>query len=477
MNKSKILIVEDEGLIAIDIKEKLFELGFNDCEIAENIDSTLGKVKSFKPDLILLDINLNDRLDGIELADIIHKDKNTPIIFVTAYSDENTFDRAKITNPFGYLIKPFTANELNTSVNLALYKYDMEKKLKESEKRYRGLFDTAQVGIVTVSIEDHLISDCNKSFLNMMKIDDETLLIGKPMVSLYKDPSDYKIYERIISSKGAINRFEACIIRSTDEIAWFEGSSWINKNDNLIETVFIDITERKIIEDRLRQTQKMETVGQIAAGIAHEINTPLAVISTRLQILLDEIESMNNPSAVAQIENINKNIYRMSGIIERLLGFSRPQEMKTPVNINTLLEDVLFFVTTKAKKINIEMILNFAQQIPDISVYKNRIEQVFLNIIMNSFDAMSNGGSLQITSKKIKDKLHIIFKDSGNGMSSDSLKKIFEPFYTTKPIGKGTGLGMYISYGIVNEHDGDLIVRSKPKEGTTITVVLPLNLE
>ncbi|KQC10494.1 MAG: hypothetical protein APR54_03095 [Candidatus Cloacimonas sp. SDB] len=473
----KILIVEDESIIAADIEAKLTDLGFSHIRIAYTVNSALNAVSTFQPDLILLDINLNDEIDGIELAKQIQHSKNIPLIFITAYSDESTLNRAIFANPLGYIIKPFTINELNTSINLAFYKYKMGKKLIESEKRYRELFETAQVGIVTVSTADNKIENCNSCFQKMMGFTQKADLIGKSIASLYEDPADHKKIDQTVRSSGYINHFQSCLVRAFDDTIWVEGSSWMNDNDNLIESVFIDITDRKRIEDKLRQSQKMETVGQIAAGMAHEINTPLAVINTRLQILRDEIEISRNPAAVKQIENINKNIYRMSGIIERLLNFSRTKEKKVLININEVLDEVLFFVTSRAKKGNINLILNFTPEPPLLLLYKNRIEQVFLNIVMNSFDAMSEGGNLKISTAVTNSDIRVIFADNGCGMSTESLQKIFDPFYTTKPLGKGTGLGMYISYGIVKEHDGDIILESKLDKGTKVTIILPFNQE
>jgi len=207
----KILIVEDESIIAADIEAKLTDLGLKHNRIAFDVNSALNEVRTFQPDLILLDINLNDEIDGIELAKQIQHSKHIPIIFITAYSDESTLNRAIFTNPQGYIIKPFTINELNTSINLAFYKYEMGKKLIESEKRYRGLFETAQVGIVTVSRTDNKIENCNNCFQKMMGFTQKTDLIGKSIASLFEDPADHKKIDQTVRSLGHINHFQTSL--------------------------------------------------------------------------------------------------------------------------------------------------------------------------------------------------------------------------------------------------------------------------
>lgn len=478
MKKQKILVVEDEGIIAWDISDKLISIGFEDNQIVSSGLEAIEEVNNFNPDLILMDINLNGNMDGIEAANAIQKDHKIPIIFLTAYSDDITLQRAKMTNPFGYILKPFSIRELNTSIELAFFKYNMNKKLASSEEKYRSLFETSQAGIIIASYPEGKILEHNQRINEMLGNDRDYDVKGKKLSDIYSLNSKFEWLMNAIKNEKKIDQYELKIKLANGSTAWFEGSSWLRNDEKILESVLIDITERKRIEEKLEQSQKMEAIGQIAAGIAHEINTPLAVITTRLEILKEQIEQLKCTKAVNQIDIINKNIYRMSGIIERLLGFSRNKDSEfSLIDPAEILEEVLFFVKTQARKKMIEINFKKTKEHRHLKLHKNKIEQVFLNIIMNAIDAMPEGGILTIEVKNIKTMSQIIFTDTGEGMSDKTIEKIFDPFFTTKKIGKGTGLGMYISYGLIKEMNGEIQIESHVDKGTTITVLLPNNKE
>jgi len=480
--KKQILIVEDERIIAKDIQVKLEYLGFSVTDIVGSGEEAIEISASKKPDLILMDINLEGEIDGIEAAAIIHKSNIIPVIYLTSYSDDATLQRAKITNPLGYINKPFNEKELHTSIELAFYKYDIDLKLQESEKKYRSLFENAQVGIVRFSIQNNEILEVNSKFIEIFGYKNRKTVLGKKMSDFFYFSKEYRQIKAKISELGFLNQYELRMKKADGSLIWIDGSSWTREKELVIESVLMDISEKKQIEEKLIQSQKMETVGQIAAGIAHEINTPLAVVSTRLEILHDDIEKYH-PESVKQINIINKNIYRISNIIEKLLGFSRfPQDQKSLININSLLQEVLLFVNTKSRKMGIEIKLNLLSDLPSINYYQNKLEQVFLNVLMNAIDAMPTGGKITISTSIMTradshSEIEIKFIDDGVGMDEISRERIFDPFYTTKPSGKGTGLGMYISYGIIKELNGEILVKSNKNQGTEIRIILPLEEE
>jgi PAS domain S-box-containing protein len=241
-----------------------------------------------------------------------------------------------------------------------------------------------------------------------------------------------------------------------------------------------DITERRKIEEQLRHSQKMEAVGQMSAGIAHQLNTPLSVISAQLQMLREDLGSLDNENYSEQIDKVLQNASKMSNLVSDLLSFSRESKSQSElINVNNIIDEILLLNDIKAKKIGVRIEKRLASEIPYIIADRSKLEQVFLNIIVNSFDAMPKGGKLFIKSeifmKNIKAYILIKFKDSGIGIPENVVSKIFNPFFTTKPVGKGTGLGLSICQEYVKEHNGEIAVTSELGIGTTVSIELPVS--
>jgi CheY-like chemotaxis protein len=167
MDKPRIMIVEDEGITAMSVRHSLEEMGYEVTSISSTGEEAVKKAAADKPDLILMDIVIQGKIDGIEAAEIIRSGDNVPIVYITAHSDERTLKRAKITDPFGYIIKPFEERELRIAVEIALHNYRMENKVRESELKYRTLFDNASDSIFLIDSETQRIIDCNPKALEL----------------------------------------------------------------------------------------------------------------------------------------------------------------------------------------------------------------------------------------------------------------------------------------------------------------------
>lgn len=232
-------------------------------------------------------------------------------------------------------------------------------------------------------------------------------------------------------------------------------------------------TELKESQDRLIQHEKMVGLGQLAAGLAHELNTPLGTILGSSQLLKEVIADEENLSDIMRIE---EQAQRCKKIVQNLLDFSRKSEdKKVPGYINNIIKKTVALVehNLKLKKIKIHYLLD--ESLPSLKVNENEIQQVLFNLISNAADAMPEGGEIQIESRyDAQGGLAIIqVKDQGCGIEESNLQRIFDPFFTTKEVGKGTGLGLAICYRIVNEHGGNIKVSSKMDQGSTFTITLP----
>ncbi|MEW6115806.1 MAG: ATP-binding protein [Nitrospirota bacterium] len=233
----------------------------------------------------------------------------------------------------------------------------------------------------------------------------------------------------------------------------------------------------KRAQAQLVHSEKLASLGRLAAGVAHEINNPLTGIVTFGHLLHRQFPEGSQERQ--DIATIIEQAERCSTIIKGLLGFARGASVeKTEVDINALVQGSLDMVSHKADFFDIKIVTDFDQSIPPVNAGGTQLQQVFLNMILNAADAMGGKGTLTVATRRIKERdqefIEIEFTDTGHGIAEEDLSKIFEPFFTTKPVGKGTGLGLAISYGIIEDHSGNIIVKSEVGKGTSFFVRLPL---
>jgi len=236
--------------------------------------------------------------------------------------------------------------------------------------------------------------------------------------------------------------------------------------------IFDDITDRAELERRLVQADKLSSIGLLAAGVAHEVNTPLAVISTYAQMLAKQIS--DDAQKAPLLEKIARQTFRASEIVNSLLNFSRtsPTEF-VGVDLNKVARETLTLVEHQLAKAGVEVKLSLAGDLPKIKGNPGKLQQVLLNLILNARDAMESGGALVIATSSGEGTVRMTVSDSGAGISPENLTRIFDPFFTTKSARKGTGLGLSVSYGIVREHGGDIEVESEMGQGTRFHLSFP----
>jgi len=238
--------------------------------------------------------------------------------------------------------------------------------------------------------------------------------------------------------------------------------------------IFEDITEKREMEDQLLQALKLASIGKLTAGISHEIGNPLASISSLVQELRSiPVESHSEDVFFSDsLSTINSHIERIARIVRSLGDFARVSSReKIQSSLPDILERTISLVRYDKRFKHIELATEI-EDIPQLKVNPDQIQQVFLNLILNAFDVMPDGGKLNVSMRKLTDHIEISFQDTGSGIDSAIIDKIFDPFFTTKPLGKGTGLGLSICYGIIKEHNGTITARSRGT-GTTFIISLP----
>ena len=265
-----------------------------------------------------------------------------------------------------------------------------------------------------------------------------------------------------------------------------EYTSNLEKTNRELESALKSLKETQA---QLIQVEKMAAVGQLAAGVAHELNNPLGGILGYSQFALEKIGQAklsefapeDTATFLQYLKDIEQQTKRCRSIIRSLLKFSRAsrKEEFEPTAVSLVLEETLKFTRHQIQKSKVNLIQKLAESLPQINGNSGQLQQVFTNLVLNAVQAMPGGGSLTVASGMGEDRetVHISFTDTGVGISEKNLDKIFEPFFTSKKVGEGTGLGLSVSYGLIKNHGGEIKVKSKAGRGTTFTVILPVRGE
>ncbi|MGQ9798116.1 MAG: PAS domain S-box protein [Ignavibacterium sp.] len=423
--------------------------------------------------------------DYIELCDRT----NTENIFRDAFanSDSKEIETRLFVNR-NFLNVKITIIPLNNPDNEEKYSLVNVRDISEEKAKEAELirfFNVAENSVNPIEITDlnGKIIYVNRAFEIASGYTKEELLGKNPRIfGSGKLPSSYwdKMWATISSGKVWVGEVENR--RKNGEPFYTQLLiSPILEKDGKVSGYFAihrDLTEKRTLERQLIHTQKMESIGTLAAGIAHEVGNPLASISALVQVAQ---RNSKDPFVNEKLSLVKSQITRISKIIRDLVDFSRPSNYELELtDINKVIKEAVEItkVGTKAKDITFET--NLSDSIPMLPLIADQIQQVFLNILLNAVDAISEkkekkNEKILVTSHADSDWLTITFVDTGPGIKEENINKIFEPFFTTKKEGKGTGLGLWVSYGIVKSFQGDIKVKSKVNEGTTFVIKLPIH--
>lgn len=488
----QILVVEDESIIARDLQKNLQRLGYEVPAIAFSSEDALQAVSHHLPDLVLMDINLGAGGDGIETAKTMRDQFNIPVVFLTAYADQNTLQRAKLTQPFGYLIKPFEERELLTTIEMALHNHEMERRLKESEEWLRATIHSMGDAVIATDQDGlvkfmnpvaetltgwHNAEACGRRITEVFQLLNETsrTVASNPVLAALAKEQVVTLAEPTL-----------LITRDGREIPINDSASPIRdhlENVSGAVLIFQDITVRRALEAQLNQSQKMEAVGRLAGGVAHDFNNMMTAVIGYSELLLLQVAA-DSPFHIP-IKEIKMAGERAAALTRQLLAFSRKQILQ-PVDLN-LNETIDHMLRMLRRLINEDIAItpNLSKDLGSIKIDPTQIEQVILNLAINARDAMPGGGKLMIETTNITldeayaehhpnitpgDYVRLAISDTGYGMNQETRSHIFEPFFTTKASGKGTGLGLSMVYGIVKQSGGDIQVNTEPGKGSSFQI-------
>jgi PAS domain S-box-containing protein len=360
--------------------------------------------------------------------------------------------------------------------NATLYR-SLARKVEEYERLKEfseNIVESIHVGILAADLEDR-VESWNSQIEKLTGISRQEVL-GRKL----RDLLPAELCEKLEAMRGeaGIQNIYKFVLRPKDVTVNIGVAPLISRDGEQIGRliIFDDITDRAELERRLVQADKLSSIGLLAAGVAHEVNTPLAVISTYAQMLAKQISG--DAQKAPLLEKIARQTFRASEIVNSLLNFSRtsPTEFVS-VDLNKIARETLTLVEHQLTKAGIEVRLNLDEKLPRIKGNPGKLQQVFLNLFLNARDAMESGGLLAVSTASPEEKhaslVRVTVADSGAGISPENLPRIFDPFFTTKGARKGTGLGLSVSYGIVREHGGDIEVESEMGSGTRFQLSFP----
>jgi two-component system, cell cycle sensor histidine kinase and response regulator CckA len=502
MVASRILIVEDERIVAMDLELRLRTLGYAVVGLVTTGLDALRLTGELHPDLVLMDIRLQGEMDGITAADRIRKDYLVPIVYLTAHSDEETLKRAQITEPYGYLLKPFQERELRTVIEMGLYKHQAERNLRASERRYATTL--ASIGDGVIATDRHETVTFLNPVAQRLTGWPASDAVGSPLADVFRicNESTREIVEnpidRVLREGVVVKLAKQTILigRHGAEVPIDDCAAPI-KDDHGTSVgavlVFRDISEQRRQEaeqarlrEKLQEASKINSIGRLAGGVAHDFNNLLTVINGHADLLLAGLTEKGRLwDSLVAIQDAGERAARLT---QQLLAFSRRSMIEPKVL------DLNAIVTETAKMLrrllgeNIAIALALDPVLDTVTADQGQLEQVLINLAVNARDAMPGGGRLTIETSplKLRDEdlpnypdleagrfIQLAVSDTGSGMTDEVRAQIFEPFFTTKEVGTGTGLGLAVVHGIVKQAGGYVSVNSEVGVGTTFKLLFP----
>jgi len=492
----KILIIDDEPYILDVLNTILTTNGYEvDAALGGKEGIELYRTGTF--DLVITDIRMPE-LDGSEvIRQIKQLDEDAAIIILTGFASiEHAIQSLKNDGASDYLTKPLgNIDELIISVHKALERRRLRREnkkiaseLREREEKYRLLIETMNDGLAMLDKEMR-ITFVNNSFCQMLGYSQDEL--SGYRITDFNDEANQKIFKEQTDKlkKGGQGSYELAFNRKDGkQIFTFISPKPLfdyDGNFNGSFAIFVDITQAKLLQKQLIQSERLAATGKLAASVAHEINSPLQGITAFLYSI--EQSHKQDRDLMEDINLIKAGFERIRNTVKNLLDFNRPcMANKQSLDVNRIIKTTASLVQNHLKKQNVKIYLNLSHEIADISGSPQHLGQVFLNLINNAAESITEtsrpasdrmeqipfDGVITLTSHREKDKIIIKVSDTGTGISENDLAYIFDPFYTKKKT-MGMGVGLSVCHDIIKDHNGMITAKNSPEGGAVFTITLP----
>ncbi|HUU27714.1 MAG TPA: ATP-binding protein [archaeon] len=489
----RILVVEDEVIIATQLEERLRRMGYDVAGHSNSGEDAVKKALDLKPDIILMDIVMPGKLDGINAAERIKQELDIPVIFLTAFADDSLIDRAKRAEPLGYILKPYQENEIKAVIELSLYKIKLERELVSASLSLGRDHLAAALKI----IEDGVMTTDRLGKVILLNKAAEELTGWKKEEAFGKNLPEVFCFKDEKSGDPCINLAELIISESAFKSINNRGT--LSTKDGRKRTlalsclpisdkeknigaviVFRDITEIEKKEEKIITERKLESMGTLAEGIAHNFNNILTALLLNLDMAKTLVNSQDG--VYERLIGAEKAGYRIKDLARKLLLFSKGVSAnKKKSSISQLIRKTL---SNSLRGSIVKSEFYPPDDLWPVLINVEQITNVLANLIDNAVEAMPEGGVIKITAENVfleqnfilsareGKYIKITIQDNGVGIPKGNLHKIFDPFFTTKK-DIGSGLGLSSAYSAIKWHDGYIDVTSEVGVGTTFYIYLP----